>query len=197
MRYRLLLISSVILVLTSANFGLAETTSAAGQGRQIPFAIGAGPSNFDIDYGTDRGKERRMVGITGLFDWSPPDPKGFLKGISMEIEGRDINYGQPASLPQMHQYTFAGGALYGWRANHPIHPYAKYLLGMGHINSPSNHTSLILAPGAGLAGRVFKSVWVRGDYEYQFWPDFFGPHALNPNGFTISTAYDFRTRPRS
>jgi hypothetical protein len=198
MRFRLFLpFSLAFLMFTFAKSGLAETIPPAGQERQIPFAIGAGLSNFDIDYGQDHGKQRRMAGITGWFDWSPPDPKGFFRGISMEVEGRNLNYGHPSSLPQMHQYTFAGGALYSWRPNHPVYPYAKYLLGMGNINSPSNHTNLILAPGAGLACRVFKNVWVRGDYEYQFWPNFYGrPHALNPNGFTISTAYDFRTRPR-
>lgn len=198
MRFRLfLLLSLVFLMFTSAGSSRAESTSPAGGERRIPFAIGAGLSNFDIDWGRAHGKERRMVGVTGWFDWSPPDPKGFLKGISMEIEGRNVNYGHPSSLPQMHQYTFAGGALYSWRLNRPIHPYAKYLLGMGNTNSPSNYTNLILAPGAGLSCRIYKNVWVRGDYEYQFWPNFYGrPHALNPNGFTISTAYDFRTRPR-
>jgi hypothetical protein len=193
MRFRLFLpLTLTIFMFTSPKPGLAEAIPAASQPRHAPFAVGVGMSNFDLDFGRDR----RMMGITGWFDWSPPDPKGFLNGISMEIEGRNINYGHPAHLQQMHQATLAAGAVYSWRPSRPIYPYGKYLVGMGNINSPRNYTSLILAPGAGLACKVFKSVWVRGDYEYQFWPNFFGPHSLNPNGFTISTAYDFRTRSR-
>jgi len=198
MRFRLFLpFSLAILMFTFAKSDLAQSIYPAAQERGIPFAIGVGPSNFDIDWGKDHGKERRMGGITMWFDWSPPDPKGLLKGIALEVEGRDMNYGQPLGLTHLRQDTFVGGVVYSWRSYRPIHPYAKYLMGVGAINSPSNHTSGILAPGAGLAFRAFKSVWVRGDYEYQFWPNFFGPRALNPNGFTISAAYDFRTRPRS
>lgn len=197
MRFRLFLpLSLTILMFTSPKSGLAEASPAATHERNIPFAIGAGMSNFDLDFGRDRGGERRMLGITGWFDWSPPNPKGFLNGISMEVEGRNINYSHPAYMEHMQQKTLAGGAVYSWRPSRPIYPYAKYLMGMGNINSPRDYNSLIMAPGGGLACRVFKGIWVRGDYEYQFWPNFFGPRSLNPNGFTISTAYDFRTRSR-
>jgi len=203
MRFRLFLpLSLVILVFTSAKSGLAQSAYTAAQERHLPFAIGAGLSNFDLDYGVDHGQERRMAGITMWFDWSPPNATGLLRGFAMEIEGRDINYGRPSSLTRMRQDTLVGGAVYSWRSYRLVHPYAKYLMGMGSIDFPSRNTythdtRAISAPGAGLEFRVFKSVWVRGDYEYQFWPHIFGPRSLNPNGFTISTAYDFRTRPRS
>ena len=48
MRFSLFwLFSLVILMFTSAKFGIAETISPAGRGRPISFAIGAGLSSFD------------------------------------------------------------------------------------------------------------------------------------------------------
>jgi hypothetical protein len=186
-----------ILGVTSDRSGLAQTYYSA-QERHLPFAIGTGISNFDLDYGKDRGGERRMEGITMWLDWGPPRLPGLLKGLSLEIEGRDINYGRPSSLKRMRQDTIDGGVVYSFPVYRVVHPYAQYLLGMGSIDFPSkkptytHDTRAISAPGAGLEVKVFRNVWVRGAYEYQFWPHHFGPHALNPNGFTFGAAYDFR-----
>ncbi|MGA2168594.1 MAG: hypothetical protein ABSG62_10305 [Terracidiphilus sp.] len=38
---------------------------------------------------------------------------------------------------------------------------------------------------------VWSEVWLRADYECQFWPDLFGPHGLTPSGLMIGAAYDF------
>lgn len=201
MRSSLLLSFSLAVVFASVTSSPAETIYTARE-CTIPFALGVGVSNFDIDYGQYRGKERRMEGVTVWLDYTPPNLPGFLRGLDLEIEGRDVNYGLPVGMSRMRQSTLAGGALYSWRRSGAVHPYAKYLLGMGAIDFPtigsySHDTRAISAPGAGLELRAFKNITVRADYEYQFWPRLFGPHALNPNGFTISTAYDFRLRPRS
>lgn len=93
------------------------------------------------------------------------------------------------------------GAVYSWRHYRFVQPYAKYLAGMGSIDFPASgrythDTRAISAPGAGLECKVFRGVWVRADYEYQFWFHLFELHDLNPNGFTFGTGFDFRNRSR-
>jgi hypothetical protein len=98
----------------------------------------------------------------------------------------------------MRQDTFAGGVVYNWPRYRVVQPYFQYLLGMGSIDFPSriphytHDTRAIQAPGGGLEVIAFRNVKVRASYEYQFWPHLFGPHTLNPNGFSFGTEYDFR-----
>jgi hypothetical protein len=197
MRYKFLLYAVVGALIASASSGFAQSIYAA-QERHLPIAVGFGMSNFDLDYGQDRGQERRMEGITSWIDWTPPSVPPFMRGVSLEIEGRDINYGRPSSLYRMRQDTFAGGVVYNWPRYRVAQPYFQYLLGMGSIDFPSNiphythDTRTIQAPGGGLEVKAFRNVKVRAAYEYQFWLHLFGPHALNPNGFTFGTEYDFR-----
>ena len=103
----------------------------------------------------------------------------------------------------MRHDTAEGGPTYTWRRLRKFQPYGKYLMGIGSIDfdplpgappTYTHDTRTIYAPGGGAQYRVFKSLWVRGDYEYQFWPNLFGAHSLNPNGFTIGAMYDFGGR---
>ncbi len=204
MRSKFLLCAVVGALVASASSGLSQSVYSA-QERHLPVAVGFGMSNFDLDYGKDNGGERRMNGITVWLDWTPPTVHPLLRGFSLEIEGRDINSLRPSTLNRMRQDTFAGGVVYNFPHYHIAQPYFQYLLGMGSIDFPSKNphythdTRAIQAPGGGLEVRVFGNMKVRGAYEYQFWPHIFGPHTLNPNGFTIGTEYDFRDlrrRPR-
>jgi hypothetical protein len=52
--------------------------------------------------------------------------------------------------------------------------------------------------GGGLDVRVFRAVWVRADYEYQYWPNFWITKAnpttgagLDPQGLTVGAIYHF------
>jgi len=201
MRSKLFLsLALAILGVTSARFGLAQSIYSAHE-NHLPIAVGFGASNFDLDYGRDNsGTERRMGAITSWLDWTPPKVPRLLEGLSVEVEGRDINFGRPSSLPKMRQDTILGGVAYNLPYSHLTHPYIKYLMGMGSIDFPpagrySHDTRSVWAPGAGLEVKLFANVRAHADYEYQFWPHIFGPHALNPNGFTFGTTYDFRIRP--
>jgi hypothetical protein len=185
--------------------GLGSLASVHGQsifagqqrGTQAPLAVGVGMSNFDIDWGYNRSGERRMNGITMTLDTDLPRATGLLKGFGMEVEGRDLNYYRPADMKRMRQSTILGGSTYAWPYSQNVRPFVKYLWGMGSIDFPrkghySHDTRMVQAPGVGLECRLFDRMWLRGDYEYQFWPHLFGPHSLNPNGFTVSTLYDIR-----
>ena len=192
-------LSVAVFVAGSASFAHAQSMFAA-QEHHLPIAVGVGMSNFDVDYGKDASGERRMEGLTSWVAWDLPHATGILNGFGMEIEGRDVNFGRPSSLTRMRQDTVAGGAVYSWRHYRYVQPHFKYLMGIGSIDFPSHNprythdTRAITAPGVGLEGKVFGRLWVRADYEYQFWPRLFGPHTLNPNGFTFGTLYDFRPR---
>ena len=191
-----------ILMAGSFSGAHGQIVSPAARERRLPIALGFGMSNFDLDWGSDKNGERRMAGITATLDTDLPHASGILKGFELEIEGRDINYFQPVGLSSMRQSTILGGAVYSWPYSQRARPYAKYLWGLGSIDAsrvgPYRHdTQMVMAPGGGLECKVFGPLWVRGDYEYQFWPNFFGRGTLNPNGFTISTVYDFRTRRRN
>jgi len=59
----------------------------------------------------------------------------------------------------------------------------------------THDTRTIFALGGGADIHVWNKVSIRADYEYQWWRQLFGPHDLNPNGFTIGGVYDFGRRP--
>jgi hypothetical protein len=170
----------------------SQVSPAALQGG-VPIVIGAGFSDFSIDWGPGK----RMEGISAWADWFPNQLPAALNGLGIEVEGRDIDFGRPAGFSKMRQDTGVGGAIYTWNRYRNFRPYAKYLFGIGSIEFPpsgtySHDTFLVLSPGAGAEYRAWRHIWIRGDYEYQYWHHTFGPHDLNPNGFTIGAAYDFR-----
>jgi opacity protein-like surface antigen len=170
----------------------SQVTPAANQGG-VPIVVGAGFSDFSIDWGPGQ----RMEGISAWVDWYPNRLPAVLNGLGIEAEGRDIDFGRPASIPKMRQDTGVGGAIYDWNRFRNFRPYAKYLVGIGSIDFPpagtySHDTFLVLSPGAGVEYRAWRHIWIRGDYEYQYWHHTFGLHDLNPNGFTVGASYDFR-----
>lgn len=173
-----------------------QTVPAARQGG-MPFVVGAGFSDFSIDWGPGK----RMVGITAWADWLPNSFPGVLRGLGIEATGHAIDGGVPTGISKMRQDTALGGPIYSWDAHRGMRPYVKYVLGIGSIdfpsfpNGPSSYTHdtfLVSAPAGGAEFHVMQHIWVRADYEYQFWHQTFGPHDLTPNGFTVGATYDFR-----
>lgn len=169
----------------------AQVPPAATQGG-IPIMVGAGLSDFSVDFGPGR----RMEGITAWVDFYPRSLPTKIQGLGIEAEGRDINFGRPSTLTRMRQDTALGGAIYSWHHYEKLRPYAKFLTGIGSIDFPgttyTHDTFLVFAPGGGAEYRIWHSVWLRGDYEYQLWHHAFGSNDLNPQGFTIGASYDFR-----
>ncbi len=169
-----------------------QVAPTARQG-SVPIVVGAAFSDFRLDWGPGSKTE----GISAWVDWYPNRMPGVLNGLGIEAEGHDINYGRPAGITKMRQDTGEGGAIYAWNRFRNFRPYAKYLVGIGSIDFPpvgtySHDTFTVFSPGGGVEYRAWRHIWIRGDYEYQFWHHTFGPHDLNPNGFTIGASYDFR-----
>jgi hypothetical protein len=172
----------------------AQVAPSAVKGGGIPIVAGFGFSDFGIDWGPGT----RMQGLSAWVDFFPRGLPSKIYGLGIEAEGRDLNFG--SSIPKMRQDTALIGVTYDWNHFKNFLPNAKYLAGIGSIDFPpppsypyySHDSFTVLAPGGGGKYRIWRNVWVRGDYEYQFWQHTFGQHDLNPQGFTIGTSYDFR-----
>jgi opacity protein-like surface antigen len=91
--------------------------------------------------------------------------------------------------------------MYTWLHFHNIRPYAKFFAGYGNtdygtLTTPERryHDSrTITSVGGGAEFRAYRNLWVRADYEYQFWHDFYFQSTpageLNPQGFTFGASY--------
>ena len=173
----------------------SQVSPAANRGG-VPIVVGVGMSDFSLDWGPSR----RMEGISAWVDFFPNRLPRVIQGLGIEAEGHAIDFGRPSALSKMRQDTGEVGAIYAWNRYRNFRPYGKFLFGIGSIDFPppaafptySHDTFLVSSPGGGAEYRVWQHVWVRGDYEYQFWHHAFGPTDLNPNGFTIGASYDFR-----
>ncbi len=192
------------LFLATASPFFAQVVPAVRQGG-LPLSVGVGYSYFDLDWGSNSSGQRRMGGLAAWVDFTVPYTPKVLRGLGLEVEGHAIDYFRPSDLTTMRQDTFGAGPIYTWRHYRKFHPYGKGLIGMGSIDFPQlrnapawyrHDTRTVYAAGGGLEYQAYRHIWVRGDYEYQFWPKLFGPNALNPHGFTFGVAYDFRRQDR-
>lgn len=185
------LIPAVLFVV--AVFPLTAQVGPAATEGGVPVVVGAGISDFSLDWGPGK----RMEGVSAWVDYFPRGLPHILNGLGFEVIGHGIDYDRPAALPRMRQDSAEGGAIYSWNHYRNFRPYGKFLVGVGSIDfsGSGNYTHdsfLVTSPAGGVEYRVWRHVWVRADYEYQFWHQTFGPNDLNPNGFTIGASYDFR-----
>jgi opacity protein-like surface antigen len=173
----------------------AQVTPSARGGNNLPLVIGGGVSDYSLDWGPGQ----RMLGVTAWADWDYLGHYHFLRGVGIEAEGTDLNFDRPANIPRMRHDTGEGGVTYTLRRFRNLAPYAKLLVGIGSIDFPASpafpnythDTFLVFSPGGGAEYRIYPHVWLRADYEYQFWNHTFGPHDLNPNGITVGATYHF------
>jgi opacity protein-like surface antigen len=177
--------------LSAALAASGQTAPSAMQGG-VPVSVGFGYSNFNTDWS---GYES---GLTLWVDWNRLPLPQRLQGLGIEIEGRDLSFDKTGDNPNLKEYTFGGGPIYHWRRFKRTDLFGKFLISSGHIefsNVPGDtytHDSRTdFAPGGGASYRLWRSISVRGDYEYQIWPHFLHDHAFNPKGFTVGVSYDF------
>ena len=203
MRIKLFLRLTVgFLLACAACFVHAQTVPAATEGN-LPLAVGAGFSGYNPDYNTGH-----LLGGALWMDYFPSQVPHFLQGIGIEAEARDLSLGRSSSQPSnLREDTIEGGVIYSWRHFHNVHPYGKFLMGYGNTDYRSlpgavvawrGHDSrTITIAGGGVDIKAFQHIWLRADYEYQSWPDFFkgtkNP-AMNPQGFTVGALYRFGGR---
>ena len=168
-------------------------------GKGWPLSVGVAFSTYDTDWKStpEPLNGGRLSGGTVWADWNFYHLPPLLDGFGIEVEGRDLNYGRTGNDPKMRQDTVEGGVIYTTHFYRRFHPYAKFLVGDGSIDftsydpNYSHDTRIMYTPGGGADTRFYKSLWLRVNYEYQFWPNFFDYHTLNPRGWDIGVAYDF------
>jgi opacity protein-like surface antigen len=192
MGLKILLSATVAIGLLTAAIPIFSQVVPQAKETGLPFTLGAGVSSFDVDWG-----HGRMLGGTLWADWRPGRIPSFLNGFGLEVEARDISLNHSSSQPPNYREdTAGGGPIYTWRRYRNFRPYGKYLIQFGSMDfrasdpTYSHDTRTVSAPGVGLEFRLFRNVWARADYEYQFWPDLLGGTA-DPQGFTFGASYDF------
>jgi hypothetical protein len=197
--YSRIALAALFLAATLSCF--AQAVPAAKQD-SAPLVIGAGFSRFDSDWKVGpKGSYvngGRLSGGTLWIDWNFYDHPSFLHGFGFEVEGRDLNYGRTGNVPNLREDTAAGGVIYTWRRYRNFHPYGKALEGLGSIDFEhiglhySHDTRTFYAPGGGIEYRAWRDIWLRGDYEYQLWTQFYEKNqTMKPCGITFGALYDF------
>lgn len=190
-------ISLAVLLATIAIPVSAQSSHAAERGGW-PLTVGAGYSSINMDWGQDlQGNPRIVNGVTAWLEWYriPKAPRG----LGFGFEGEHVNWNQPPTLPQFRIDAALAGPIYRyrWRRLNRFDVYGKTYFGLGSLDFPpfgtyGHDTRTVTAPGFGGDFRAWNSLWIRADYEYQFWPHLFGRgHALNPRGYTLGVVYDF------
>jgi opacity protein-like surface antigen len=184
MRSKLVLAALITLLTLPVFSQVAPAVKIGG----LPLGIGVGLSDYALDYGFGS----RMLGVSAWGDYN------LFHGLGIEAEGTSIFADRPERLARMKQQTIKGGGIYKYHPIFGVRPYVKGVLGIGSIDFPSNNplythdTYTVYAFGAGAEYRAWKTLYVRGDYEYEFWQKFQGPRFLNPNGFTVGATYYLR-----
>ncbi len=151
--------------------------TASGPGSRVE--VGAGLSSFQQDYG-----KRLIQGTTLYADFYPH----WRFGIEGEVRNLNRNTSQDVT-----QSTYMAGVKVAVRSRPSVvQPYAKMMVGTGHIVLPFRYAQgnfLIYAPGVGLDIALGDYLKVRlFDLEYQRWPDF--PYGnLSPFGVTAGIAF--------
>ena len=176
------------------------------QRRSWPLEVGGGLSYFGthaansnphIDYTAFDGN---LLGPSLWADWTFRHIPKSLYGLGIELETRDLDWANSGPDPRLSEFTGEGGVIAKWHRYHNFHPYAKALAGFGSIDFNNGYpgirngdhdTRTFYCPGAGAEFRIKNNLWIRGDYEYQFWTDF-GRATLEPQGMTIGVTYDMR-----
>jgi hypothetical protein len=145
-----------------------------------------------------------ILGGTLWADYSPNWVPSRLSGIGLEVEARDLSFARSSSLPSnLREDVAEGGLIYSWRHYRSVRPYAKFEMGYGNADykgitgANRSQSRTIVGGGGGVEFRVTQRIWVRADYEYQSWPDFFKNSTpakpMNPQGFTVGALYHFNT----
>jgi hypothetical protein len=192
MRFRLLVLPFLAASIFAVTVPAFSQAAPAYQRNTLDLSVGAGASSYDVDWG-----HGRMYGATVWADWYPQWMPQALHGLGVEVEARDISFDR--HLPpqeNIRQDTAGGGPIFAWRHFRNFHPYAKYLISYGSYDftSPSptysHDTRTVGAPGGGFEIRIFRPIWLRGDYEYQTWQKLLGK-TPNPQGISAGIAYNF------
>jgi opacity protein-like surface antigen len=192
MRWKLFLAALFTLLTSPAFAQVAPAVKISG----LPIGVGVGLSDYDTDYGASL----RMLGVSAWADYN------IFHGVGIEAEGMSIFADRPSSLCtsgprticQLKQNSIKAGVIYKAPAFHGLHPYAKFMGGVGEIYFPTHNffysqdAFTTYGAGGGVEYKIWRTLSARADYEYQWYEQFLGKGTLNPNGVTIGATYYLR-----
>ncbi len=181
--------SLVLSLMTAAAPASAQAAYAASVDRPRLMA-GGGFAAYNPDWGG-----KYSYGYSAVVDWHPPIMPGFLNDVNLEGEFRGLAFGLGngryttivgtqvihSYLPTL--YTVGGGLTYqpARLRFHRFSPYAKALGSWGSISwyapgsTYSSDSRTVTSVGGGVDYRLTRRFTARVDYEYQWWPQLFGP----------------------
>lgn len=122
--------------------------------------VGASASGYTLQYGV-----RKMAGVSAFVDADS------AHHIGVEGEGRWLEFHQTANV---HSESYLIGPRYHLNIG-KYQPYVKGMIGFADFNFPYNFahgTYLVVGAGAGVDYRLASRWSVRGEFEYQDWPQF-------------------------
>ena len=185
---------SIAVLLIAGSYGVSQVVPSARSGRgSVPLVVGGGYSNFTMDWGPGH----RSNGIFAYIDLYPFP--AILRNLGIEVEGRSSRWGNP--VPNLREDTGMIGGIYSLSRWQRLHPYGKFLAGVGSMDFPATpsypyytHDTFSADATAGGADlQLYEGIWMRGEYQYQWWHNVFGPgKTFTPNGISVGLHYDFR-----
>jgi opacity protein-like surface antigen len=168
----------------------------------IPLGVGVGIVGYDTDYYrpylADWSGE--MYGVSAWANYP------IFRGFGVEAEGMSVFANKPPAYAPNHEIiygsikeeTLQGGIIYKFHETHKLHPYLKGMGGAGKVNFPNidpfytSENAGIFSASGGVEYRAWRNVFVRGQYQYQWWKGFRGGQGFNPAGFTAGATYYLR-----
>ena len=160
----------------------AQSQESAIGGEQR-LSVGGDINATYLDYG------KRWIGGAGV-----SVDAGMGRHLGLEGEGNFTFYREAYNF---HTTTYLGGPRYqlnGLGSSYRLHPYAKFLVGVGEfsLGAYGHGSYFVMAPGAGVDYRVSDRWRLRlVDFEYQDWPQFsFG--ATQTYAITTGVRYNIR-----
>jgi opacity protein-like surface antigen len=181
--------SKLLLVVAGLALSLSVCAQVqpAASGSGIRFGIGGGLDYWWGDYGNIR--------RFGPAVWVTAD---VWHGLGVLAEGHALDFGDGGLGSRYTYYEGVGGAVYNYHRWRTFTPFAKAELGFGGLSFPHSPTATYThdtrttwALGGGAEYKLWRRVWVRGDYTYDSFPDFLN-HTLDPNGVTLGFTYHLR-----
>ncbi len=186
MRLRLL---AVVMFVSCCIPAMAQVRPEASSGSNSKLSFGAG-----VDYW--RGDWGKIVRY-GPSVWAVDE---LWHGLGVTAEGYSMMAGGANPAPEYKFFVGQGGVVYVYHW-HRLAPYGKGELGFGGLSWPHKPTATYVhdtrttwAMGGGAEYKLWNHIWLRGDYTYEGFPDFYSPvtgqhHTLDPAGFAAGVSY--------
>jgi hypothetical protein len=198
--YRKLCLLALSLFASTTLFAQVQPSAELGGGGTAQ--IGAEITTFNPDWGCLHSSAfscwtHQLVGISPYMD----SRQIMFSRTAVEAQARFLHWRGPSNVTES---SYMMGPRVGLFRYRQISLNAKLMLGRAHITVPPKHAGtgnyFAYAPGGLLEYRLNRRLFIRGDYEYQFWPTWKGIHtatsdgtgALTPNGLSLGVSYALR-----